>query len=269
MYHHVEDNSRFKALGVGMFKKHLEYFSENFKPCTVEQLIKGSNENTVTITFDDGLNSQAKNAFHMLKKYNFPACFFLTTSNLVEKKINDAHKIWLLLSKFSPEELAAESGEKIEEKILLSPTQGFDDIFTANLKYKLRSDTKLLNLIFGRNFDEAEEHDKLYMDIEDIRMLLENGMEIGCHSHSHVFLSDKSFEEQNSEIRTNKDILKRLFNVDARYISYPFGKFNGDTLEIVKKLGFVAGFTASPDKSDNPLTLGRLDANHITELLKK
>lgn len=278
----MEDNSKFKALSAQLFERHLKYFlSSGFKPCSVSQLVdslkNGLNNKTVTITFDDGLKSQFTNAFPLLEEYNFPACFFLTTKNLTENTMNNVHKIHLLMSEFSIDQLAKEwsliTGTEVERNKELVPKY-WDDVFTANLKFLLRSNSEILDKIFNKKFDEKNKSKKFYINFSEAKKLLNAGMEIGCHSHSHMPLAEHLAEHPShvrDELAKNKNILEKELDINVDFVSYPRYEPHLHIESVAKSLGFIAGFTTIKKmvaSSDDLLSLGRFDANHVTEMIK-
>lgn len=76
-----------KALTVKteMFDEMMRFFKESYNVISLSQLVKGIEEEksfkdkTMVITFDDGYKDNYLNAAPILRKYNLPACFFVTT----------------------------------------------------------------------------------------------------------------------------------------------------------------------------------------------
>ncbi|MHA1395471.1 MAG: polysaccharide deacetylase family protein [Promethearchaeota archaeon] len=88
-YHGIEkfpQNSY--SVSLDNFKKQMGYLKKNYNIISLLQYSKGLikknsfPENTVVITFDDGLKNFYSEAYPILKKYNLPATCFLITSKL-------------------------------------------------------------------------------------------------------------------------------------------------------------------------------------------
>ena len=111
-YHYVEDpRADFAGIhpcAVKEFERQIAFLSRRYTLVTVPEAAKaaakGSDENLCALTFDDGLQDQLEHALPILKKYRAPATFFIITSTL-SGEIPAAHKLHLLLSKVSAEEL--------------------------------------------------------------------------------------------------------------------------------------------------------------------
>ncbi len=107
VYHHIaevssNDLGRKETLAISpqTFEKQMEYIlKENYHPITFKELFdyfyQGKNlpQKPVIITFDDGWLSQYKNAFPVLKRYNFKAVFFLVTNYIGGKSFMDWEQI--------------------------------------------------------------------------------------------------------------------------------------------------------------------------------
>lgn len=70
---------------------------------------------------------------------------------------------------------------------------------------------------------------------------------IGAHAKSHLRLSKFSKKIQKEEIESSKNKLENILGKKVNYFAYPFGQkadFGADTIDLVKKAGYLAAFTA-------------------------
>ena len=72
------------------------------------------------------------------------------------------------------------------------------------------------------------------LSVEQLRALVDSGWEILSHTHTHRNLTTLSYEEQEYELRTSKEILTSL-GFDVQSVAYPNGARNDDTIEIARK----------------------------------
>ncbi len=85
MYHRFSENPQPGFVHREAFEKQIEYLKNNFNLVTLDDLVKNYQQqgffskNTIVITIDDGYNDFYEIAFPVLKKYNVPATFFVTT----------------------------------------------------------------------------------------------------------------------------------------------------------------------------------------------
>lgn len=87
MYHSIGDNPEFFTVTPVEFERQMKYLDDNgYEVIKLSQLVNILKRNwsipskTVALTFDDGYRDNYLNAFPLLKKYNFPAAIFLTSS---------------------------------------------------------------------------------------------------------------------------------------------------------------------------------------------
>jgi peptidoglycan/xylan/chitin deacetylase (PgdA/CDA1 family) len=95
--------------------------------------------------------------------------------------------------------------------------------------------------------------------------MLSNNMEIGSHGHSHTTFDKLSFDEQKNEIELSLQYLngiKKTGSVES--ISYPYGRYNNLTIDILSSFGVKYGFKANEaDYPVSQLEIPRLDTIYI------
>jgi len=85
-------------------------------------------------------------------------------------------------------------------------------------------------------------------------------IEIGAHTITHPRLSTLSVDEQSQEIKNSKEVLEKIINKKIVSFAYPFGDFNGNSMQLVEKLEFKRAVIvkAKPlTKNQNHYTLPR------------
>lgn len=298
MYHYVRDSPKtyyrgINALTTKDFIAQVDYLLKNYSMISLEEYAKFLNndrdipDNSCILTFDDGFKDHFVNVFPILRDRKISASFFPITQTLDEFVIPDVHKIHLLLSKIGPMAFAKEFNQLLETEFqeladkyrvdtkVRKMEKRFDTILATNIKaivalVPLKERTKILNLLFSSNFgDEKGLCKELYLSSGEIKEMIGAGMNFGGHSHTHPFLTRLPKEEQAMEIKVSKEILERKLKTKIDMFSYPYGKFNNDTIEILKEQGFVcAVIDPSVDigineGKVNPFTLRRLDTNDL------
>jgi len=87
-----------------------------------------------------------------------------------------------------------------------------------------------------------------YMSMDLLYKLKEIGHDIEAHTLNHARLSDLTYEEQEEQIIGSKNKLKELgFNITT--FAYPYGAYNDDTIDILKKSEYILGRDTSQDRS--------------------
>lgn len=97
-----------------------------------------------------------------------------------------------------------------------------------------------------------------HLDSSQIKELSQAGVEFGSHGHTHTSLLKLSVKQIEDELIQSKMILEDILGKTIEIISYPFGRFNSDTIYLAKKNGYQYGLTMNfPDLKDDDFNLGR------------
>lgn len=244
-----------------------------------DEILK-SQQNYILVTFDDGLKEQYNNALPILEELNIPAIFFINTINHSEKKVSLVHKIHLLRSIISSEDLLEKINQTSvivfsdEQKKTAHQTYRFDNKKIAELKYLLNflmsiSEQELvINNLFEKHFEEKEAIENLYMDKTDLMSLAEKGY-LGSHTHSHYPIGLLTSKAMEFELKYSKQYLEELTKTKVEIVSYPYGTAASITtkvIEIAKKVGYKIGFSTKAginSINQEKLLLNRFDCNDL------
>jgi peptidoglycan/xylan/chitin deacetylase (PgdA/CDA1 family) len=297
MYHYVREDDidypYFDHLNVSIFRKQLDYFSDNFGFLSKEEyfssLSNGNIKNGVVLTFDDGFKDHYKYVLPELKKRNIWGIFYVPTKIFSSKKILGVHRIQYLKGKYGAKEILDSALKIVTKKMLDEDTiEEFDKeiysskiysedekklrrLFNYYISYEYRD--SILNKFMSKYFDEEKLHNELYLNIQEVKDIKNAGNIIGSHTVNHKVLSRLSYKEQESEIKKSLNFLKRKIGITEPYsFCYPYGynaSYNKDTIEILKNNG-VYDATIFDNKIQqlpiNRYELSRLDCNQFMEL---
>ncbi len=98
-----------------------------------------------------------------------------------------------------------------------------------------------------------------HLEAIQITELAAMGAEFGSHGHGHIDLTRCSSAILKEELYKSKSILESITGRIVESFSYPFGRFNADTVLSVKNAGYVQALTMHyPIESDSSFTLGRV-----------
>lgn len=73
------------------------------------------------------------------------------------------------------------------------------------------------------------------LDLKPLRSLYQ-GHEVAVHSHTHPDLTRCTKEVIHDELKTNIDIIKKVFNITPVGMAYPYGTFNDEVVSVIKDL---------------------------------
>lgn len=236
---------------------------------------KDLKKNHVCITFDDGLKSQFDIALPVLKKFNIKAFFFIYTSiftknpDLLEvyryfrtteyKNINDFYKSFF--SFCDPKVFSFLS----KNQNVIKRIKNQINFYSINdIKFRLVRDKfiskkryhQIMKEIFkSKNFKPKKILKKLFLSTKDVKQLINDGHEIGLHSHSHpTNFSNLNYNQQLKEYKNNLNFLKNKVSskkINIISMSHPCGNYNKNTIRILKKMNIEIGFRQMMKKNIN------------------
>jgi peptidoglycan/xylan/chitin deacetylase (PgdA/CDA1 family) len=257
---------------------------------------------SVAITFDDGYLDNFTNAAPLLKKYDLPATFFVTSGQhsnsgffwwdeleyiflfaehlpqYFEMMINDT----LIKSDLQTESSATESLTHLHEKWNACeqppPTE------RAKLFYKVWETLKPLSTTqqsvylqrittWSNNVLPGDSPYKIMTNEQCISLSKDELFTIGSHTQTHIALGFHDYETQKKEIAGNRNDLESVINKNVDLLAYPYGNYNHITQKISAECGFKAAFTTEPLPAVNfnePYRLGRFKVeNHNGKVFKR
>lgn len=299
-FHYFENENYIKCQGSideRCFSSIIEYLNKKYNLLNASDFLKrvidnAICENDICLTLDDGLKCQYDIALPILRKYGVTAFFFIYTSHfsgspsnleifhdfrfsmfddidefyntffeyvLKNKNLYETN-IEKIIKEFDPTKYL------IHSKCHTDTDRLFRYIRDCALT-KQEYENIMFNLMKFYNYKPESNYDKLWLSENEIREISDSGNIIGLHSHSHpTSLLNKNYDEQFLEYSKNKNILSKITGKEISVASYPSGKFNNDTIQVMKNLNIKLAFCANMDEGDprNALLFPR--KNH-TDLL--
>lgn len=296
MYHYVRPikNSKYpgiKGLEIINFKKQIMFFREKFGFQDLNFLLNTSflehNPTPAILTFDDGLKDHFRYVYPILKDENIQGLFFPPAKPILENIVLDVHKIHFILSMESDKskivqdifenilsyqkDYDLEDPENLWHKLAISSR--FDTgevifikrILQRELPIKVRTD--ITNELFKKyvTTNESEFSKELYLSLDEIDEMRENGMYFGSHGYSHQWLSYMSEENLNTELEKSVKFCERISPNAEKIMCYPYGDYNEFVLNKIKNFGFIGGLTTKTGDVElndkNLFILNRYDTN--------
>lgn len=98
------------------------------------------------------------------------------------------------------------------------------------------------------------------MDYSELRTCISEGIEVGCHSSTHISLSNE-YSDLSHEIKSAKGTLEDNLHVPIKAFCYPYGHFNDRVVKAVEEASFDSATTMMRSRAtakDNFLTLPRI-----------
>lgn len=226
-YHRIIESSRDDwniCVSIKNFEAHMKWIKENYRIVRFGDDWSNISEPSVVITFDDGYADNYWNALPILKKYNIPATFFISSACTHEEDVF----WWDKLSEI------AEKDKNIDLK--------YEHTKLKTMKYDKRK--LYLNAMYGDRVNSYLFNRGLNED--ELKRLADDPLvEIGAHTVTHESLKLLGESQQKDEILTSKAELEALLERKIDLFSYPYGDYNEFTVRILKESGFLKAATVS------------------------
>lgn len=85
-----------------------------------------------------------------------------------------------------------------------------------------------------------------WMDWDDLRSLVDAGMDVQVHGHSHAFMTDLDDEELNRELALPMQLMQEHLGHPVTTLSFPGGRHDAGSVRHARALGYRALCTSIP-----------------------
>jgi len=300
MYHYVRELHFTRYPGIrglltSQFKKQLAYLNQHYTFVTIEDCLNNLYEdedlpsNACLLTFDDAYIDHFLTVFPILESNRIQGSFFPPAKVVLENKVLDVNKIHFIiasaykcinklisdvnacLNKYRSK-FQLNSNSYYYSKLAIKNRFDSSEIVYIKSLLQMELEEKVRKLIINELFkkyvtnDEESFSRELYMDLDQMKCMLRNGMYIGGHGYQHDWLDKLPVEKQKVEINETLTFLKKIGAQTKDWaMAYPYGVYNDSLIEILKKNDCALAFTTKVDianlSKENAFTLERLDTN--------
>lgn len=305
MFHYVRDlaHSRYpeiKGLDIARFrwlldtlqKNHAIVKAEDVRVCLDEG--KPLPQRACLLTFDDGYLEHYTEVFPELARRGLSGCFYPPVDAVKREKLLDVNKIHLLLAHNGYANTrslidalrqcyAAEVAEHPElpswdtlwQQYAVAGRFDSDEVifFKRVLQHALPPETRsrLCDVLWSKvmDIDEVTAARETYVSLDMLRVMARNGMHIGVHGKSHVWLDKEGTARQAEEIDASLEMLRQVYGNKMLFwsMAYPYGAWNDKTLSLCRKRHAAFGLTTEAKDAvlaeDMRLVLPRVDVNDV------
>jgi peptidoglycan/xylan/chitin deacetylase (PgdA/CDA1 family) len=196
-------------------------------PGDLEEVVRRGRGRHVMLTFDDGYRDNYEIAFPLLRAYDMPATFFLTTGFLDQPRAAWWDEIaWMLRHAKTPlpdVEAAIALQTTRYKRLVASQTERFLD--------RLAEET-------GAGRCDPRIGAREWMTWDMAREMRDNGMFIGGHTVDHPILSSLPAASQEQQVRGCAARLEAELGEPMRLFAYPVGSrqaFTDETARILRR----------------------------------
>lgn len=262
-----------------LFAQQMAWVGENYSVISLDQLrafvVEGAPlpPKPLLITFDDGYLDNYSKAFPILKEQGFPAVIFLMTSRMDDT----TRRPWW--------DETAYYFHKTHQTSANLPLIGAVDFISPDEKtavrdrllgaMKLVPKTEKLKVLealpAALSLDPAPSDTPLFVNWDQVRELVANGVACQPHTVNHPILTRIPLEEARRELAESKAKIEAETDQRAYALAYTNGQltdYNPQIMQILRELGYDLAFTLSPGPlsakaaRQHPLEIARVFLGH-------
>ena len=252
-------------------------------------------ENSIILTFDDGLKDHIMAAKLLRDLGVLSACFYIPTLPYTDGVILSVHTAQFIRSKFGGKSLMLlEDASKVlgislaEHRSFENEKKSFstryasqiDDPNTKEFKRLINyyGDRDLRDILLDKILEIAQldiHFSDVYLSMSEILEISSMGFEIGSHGSSHIPFSRLSAEDQCVELSVSREYLQGITGKSVNSFCYPYGgksSYNKSTLTFLRDLGYTNAISVEhrdilpEDLVVNPYEIPRYDCNQLASL---
>lgn len=140
---------------------------------------------------------------------------------------------------------------------VLTFDDGYEDfysvVFPLLKKYHARATIYVIYDYIGRNG---------FLNEKQIRELIDSDLvEVGSHTLDHIYLKLSPDQYAEKQIAESKKKFEERFGIKIKTFAYPYGAFNNNNIEMVKKAGYTAAvsvISGEMQSQDNLFYMSRI-----------
>lgn len=147
-----------------------------------------------------------------------------------------------------------------DKPIVITFDDGYKDNYTN--AYPVLKDLGFKATIFMITNSIGDTSD--YITADQLKEMDKNGIDIESHTVTHKYLSKLSYDEQKKELYDSKTKIEETLGKSVKYIAYPFGDYNDDTLKLTEQLGYKLAVTTKEGTSNKSQGIYKLKRVYIS-----
>jgi len=128
-----------------------------------------------------------------------------------------------------------------KKSVLITFDDCYEDNYTNAFPILKRYNFKATIFVITGFVDKG----KQFLTSSQLKEMQKNGIDIESHTNLHEKLGTCAYNSQLITLKISKEYIKKTLNKPVKYISYPYGSYNSDTLKAVKTAGYKMAFTTN------------------------
>lgn len=138
--------------------------------------------------------------------------------------------------------IISSQNNRIKKGALITFDDGYGDFMNNAAPILNKYNTPAVIFIHTNRSPERLRNNVPLLEWQEIKSLT-NKFEIGSHSHSHPNLKKLSASELEDDINKSTRLIEEMISRKPNTFAYPFGLFNHETIETLKRNSYKLGFT--------------------------
>ena len=255
MYHGIPSrNNDTGVVDAKVFERHIAFLQQHFEfvsPSDVDRKRKPRDRIQVALTFDDGFRNHAEVVAPILRRYNVPALFFISSRHSQSGKY-----LWFSYLEALETHFRGDGFNFRGELLNMSPIKRRNSIdrlrdTLLNLEPHPSAMYEAIDNELPRLEDfvsSTELLDKFAgMTEEQVGELASDPLfSVGIHTVDHPLLTKCQPQEAYRQIAENKLWIETISNKACDIIAYPLGDYNAQVLEQCRGIGIRQGHAVIP-----------------------
>lgn len=232
------------------FHDHIKIIKKYFTIINFEQLRALQTEekklppNLLIITFDDGYEDNYSVMTPVIKDHDATAVVYISTEYIAQQKLYWVDELSYRINKMPEGDLSFLNGEVRYAVNDSNRNQVRIDIGNVCKGLNRKQHRQLLEDLRAQVSVEpsaSEFNLAKPMTWDQMKLMADDGVEIGSHAKFHGYLNSMTDEELRDEIFDSKKILEQKTGKEIISIAYPGGRFDERTLSMCKEAGYLYG----------------------------
>ncbi|AWL11664.1 hypothetical protein HMF8227_01183 [Saliniradius amylolyticus] len=233
-------------------ERYLRYFKQEFEVIDLVQLIAMADSHQPVdrplafVSFDDGYMDNYELAFPVLRELNIPATFFIATGLVDSDELAWWDEIAWMVRRFNDHKLMLPAWS--EPVTLKGDCRQDIRAVLARIKSSPQSVSEQLQQLreaTGLNID-AGSYASQFMNWSQLQEMVDGGMTIGAHSHTHRIFTELDEQQLSFELQHSKALLQQHLGIQVEALSYPVGggrSFNQTMFSMIRSFGYRVAFS--------------------------
>lgn len=158
--------------------------------------------------------------------------------------------------------------------VCITLDDGYLDNYTNALpileRYGLKATIFVISGLVGKHFTNSWGERRDLLRLEDIETMKQSGLiEFMPHSHTHPEFDSLKMPRIEEEILASRSWVRAVTGIESTVFAYPRGKYNDETIDMLKRCGFSAAFGVEPGLARKGMDPFRLPRNSLGAITHK